>query len=563
MSRLTKSAEVDPVRADFRNFLFLIWKHLKLPDPTPVQYDIASYMQHGPQRLMVQAFRGVGKSWIAAAFALWSLHRDHNLNIVVISASKQRADAFTQFMLRLIDEVPVLQYLRPKDSQRRSMICFDVGPAKASQTASVTSVGIYGQATGMRADILIPDDIEVPNNSETVVQREKLSERVKEFDAILKPSGRIIYLGTPQTEDSIYRELGARGYDVRVWPIRYPEAKQLDSYAGTLAPMIANQKDSAGRSTEPSRFTDIDIAGRELSYGRAGFALQFMLDTRISDGDMYPLKLADLMVHPLDARSAPEKLVWCGSPEYVIDQLPCVGMRGDRYHRALVTPDTRHRDYTGCVMAIDPGGKGADETGYAVVAILHGLLFVHDVGGLKGYGNDTMTKLAEVASRYGVNHVVIEENFGGGMFGQLLKPVLAAVHPCTVEEVRHSAQKEKRIVDTLEPVVSGHRMVVNYSLIQKDYDSTLSLPPEKAQAYRLFYQMTRLTRQKGALVHDDRLDALAIAVAYWTEAMARDVDKAVNTARQKDIDKALRQFVKTVKGRSRDAKTVWARTGHE
>lgn len=115
MSRLTKSAEVDPVRADFRNFLFLIWKHLKLPDPTPVQYDIASYMQHGPQRLMVQAFRGVGKSWIAAAFALWSLHRDHNLNIVVISASKQRADAFTQFMLRLIDEVPVLQYLRPKD----------------------------------------------------------------------------------------------------------------------------------------------------------------------------------------------------------------------------------------------------------------------------------------------------------------------------------------------------------------------------------------------------------------------------------------------------------------
>ena len=27
--------------ADFRKFLFVVWKHLNLPDPTPVQYDIA------------------------------------------------------------------------------------------------------------------------------------------------------------------------------------------------------------------------------------------------------------------------------------------------------------------------------------------------------------------------------------------------------------------------------------------------------------------------------------------------------------------------------------------
>ena len=47
---------------DFRNFLFVVWKHLNLPNPTDLQYDIAEFMQHGPKRSVVMAFRGVGKS---------------------------------------------------------------------------------------------------------------------------------------------------------------------------------------------------------------------------------------------------------------------------------------------------------------------------------------------------------------------------------------------------------------------------------------------------------------------------------------------------------------------
>ena len=47
--------------ADFRKFLFVAWKHLNLPDPTPVQYDIAKNIQHGDKRMIVEAFRGVRK----------------------------------------------------------------------------------------------------------------------------------------------------------------------------------------------------------------------------------------------------------------------------------------------------------------------------------------------------------------------------------------------------------------------------------------------------------------------------------------------------------------------
>ena len=81
----------DPLN-DFRKFLFVVWKHLNLPDPTPVQYDIAKSIQHGKKRLIIEAFRGVGKSWITSAYVVWLLYMNPQLNILVVSASKTRSD---------------------------------------------------------------------------------------------------------------------------------------------------------------------------------------------------------------------------------------------------------------------------------------------------------------------------------------------------------------------------------------------------------------------------------------------------------------------------------------
>ena len=143
---------------DFRYFLCLIWHHLGLPEPTPVQLDIAAYLQHGPKRKVIEAFRGVGKSWITAAYVLFRLYHNPQLKILVVSASKERADNFSTFTLRLINDVPWLEHLAPKNGQRNSKISFDVGPAKPDQSPSVKSVGLFGQLTGSRADIIIADD---------------------------------------------------------------------------------------------------------------------------------------------------------------------------------------------------------------------------------------------------------------------------------------------------------------------------------------------------------------------------------------------------------------------
>ena len=143
---------------DFRTFLVMVWRHLNLPDPTPIQLDFANYLQSGPRRTVNEAFRGVGKSWIAAAFVVWKLRINPNLKFMILSASKDRADNFTTFCLRLITEIPILQCLMPKADQRCSKLSFDVGPAKADHAPSVTSKGIFSQITGGRADIIIADD---------------------------------------------------------------------------------------------------------------------------------------------------------------------------------------------------------------------------------------------------------------------------------------------------------------------------------------------------------------------------------------------------------------------
>lgn len=532
---------------DFRNFMYIVWKHLNLPDPTPVQYDMADFIQNAPRRAIIEAFRGVGKSYITAAFVVHQLLLDPQKKFMVVSASKQRADDFSTFTQRLILELPICQHLIATSEQRWSKIAFDVRPALASGSPSVKSVGITGQLTGSRADIIIADDIEVPNNSMTQMMREKLGEAVKEFDAVLKPEGKILYLGTPQCEMSLYNTLTERGYQMRVWTARYPSIEKAEkSYGERLAPTLWDAMHSSespldGNPVDPLRFDDEDLLERELSYGRSGFALQFMLDTSLADMDRYPLKLSDLMVMSIDNDKAPEKLVY-GVMKPISD-LPNVGLAGDKYYAPeAILGD--YIEYDGSVLVIDPSGRGQDETAYAVVKMLNGYLYVADCGGIQGgYDEATLTKLSNIAKEQKVNMVLIESNFGDGMFTELLKPFLRKIYPVTTEEVRHSKQKELRIIDTLEPVLNQHKLIIDPKVIQKDFDSVQHHPPEKAQRYMLTYQLTRITKDRGSLAHDDRLDALAMGVAYWVEQMAADVEMEMQERKNKLMMDELDKFV--------------------
>lgn len=521
--------QIAKAKEDFRVFIYMVWKMISLPDPTPIQYDIAHTLQNLPNdRFIIEGFRGVAKSFITCAYAVWTLWRDPQKKVEIVSASKDRADANAIFIKRIIYTLPFLAHLKARPDQRDQQNLFDVGPAVPDISPSIKSVGISGQLTGSRADLLIADDVEVANNSGTQTQRDKLNEAVKEFDAIIKPKGQIVYLGTPQNEMSLYNELQQRGYKCRIWTVLYPESlSEREFYGDRLAKIIANKYDEnpdlyAGKPTDPRRFDEEEIYKRRLSYGKAGFALQFMLNTNLSDQEKYPLKVQDLMIANLSLDEANLKWYWSNDRQLRINDLPCVALKGDYFYE----PQGRSSEvfeYTGTVMAVDPSGRGKDETSYAIVKYLNGYLFVLEVGGTReGYSDSTMRQLANKAKMYGVNEIVLESNFGDGMFSKLLTPVINAVHPCRITEVKNYAQKEARIIDTLEPVMMRHKLIVHKQVIIDDYQIY-----ENAPAYSLIYQMTRLSRDRGALAHDDRLDALCMAVAYWLEVMDRDEELGV------------------------------------
>lgn len=520
------------MKEDFVFFLFVLWKALSLPIPTRCQIDMARKLSAGDnRRFILQAFRGIGKSFITCAFVVWKLWNNPDLKFMIVSASKERADANSIFIKRIIDLMPQLQELKPKQGQRDAVISFDVGPAKPDHSPSVKSVGITGQLTGSRADILIADDVEVPNNSATQAARDRLSELVKEFDAILKPGGTIIYLGTPQNEMTLYRELEGRGYTTTIWPARYPlDRKDWQSYGDRLAPMLQAELEEDPESfywrpTDEVRFDDTDLKERELSYGKAGFALQFMLNPNLSDAEKYPLKLRDLIVADLDPASSPMVYQWLPNPQNKREDVPNVGLMGDSYH-TYQTVGSAFSSYTQKILVIDPSGRGKDETGYAVLYQLNGYIFAMEVGGMRGgYEDSTLEALAKIGRKWKVNEYVIEGNFGDGMYLELFKPVAARIHPAAVTEVKSKGQKELRICDVLEPIMGSHRLIVNAAAIVQDYQSAADKDGVRNPIYSLFYQMTRISRERGALAHDDRLDALAIGVQFFVESMAKDANK--------------------------------------
>ena len=541
---------INALQGDFKLFLQALWEQLGLPSPTRAQYAIADYLQHGPKRLQIQAFRGVGKSWITGAFVLWTLFNDPERKIMIISASKERADNMSIFLQKLIIETPWLNHLQPKsDDSRWSRISFDVH-CSPHQAPSVKSVGITGQLTGSRADLMILDDIEVPGNSMTELMREKLLQLCTEAESILTPKSdsRIMYLGTPQTTFTVYRKLAERNYRPFVWPARYPRKDKFSQYEGLLAPQIQEDVDKGVEewTCTDDRFDNDDLIEREASMGRSNFMLQFQLDTSLSDAEKFPLKMADLVVTSVNPTKAPDSVVWCSDPSNVIKDAPTVGLPGDYFYSPMQLSG-EWTPYTETICSVDPSGRGTDETAAAYISQKNGFLYLHEMRSYRdGYSDDTLLDILRGCRKFGVTKLIIETNFGDGIVCELFKKHLQQTNQAIdIEEVRANVRKEDRIIDSLEPILNQHRLICDRSVIDWDYNSNKDEAPELRLLYMLFYQMSRMCREKVAVKHDDRLDCLAQGVKYYTDAMSISAYESIKIRKREEWDSILQDFLES------------------
>lgn len=514
------------VKEDFRNHLYFCFKYLGLGEPTRIQYEISREIQEGANDCILAAGRGTGKSTITACIASWEWLRDPNLTFLVLSNTQSKAIDFVSQARKILSVVPYCQHLMPRDIDKDNALGFNIAVrSKFTQDLSCAARGITGQITGLHADRIVLDDIEVSGKNETPLGKEALLKKLAELESIRNKGSRVIFLGTPHYQDSVYNVL-KESYPMIKYPAEMPDPS-IPYEIEDVAPWILDLGLEPGKPTQPERFDDELLADRKAKIGPSHYALQYKLVTSLADMDKYPLKLRDLLVYDVDPNVAPTRIIWQGLN--MMHGIPMHGISGD----AVMEPmhiSSEYMPYQHTHMAIDTSGRGTNETGICIASVMSGTVFIHKLIGLEGgYDEVTLKKICKLVNQYSIPLIRIESNFGDGMFTKILAPVLAnnCPHQVGIEEFKVTGHKEKRIIDILEPVMASHRLVIDREAI-KDHENQI--------------QITRLHRGKGALKNDDRIDALSHAVAFYRDHMAVDKTKATEDMKRKEWEKTVKNW---------------------
>lgn len=571
----------------FPVFLTRVWEHLGLPSPTRAQLEIAHRLQFGydsreakildaatikrlldePREDIIRAFRGLGKSYVTAAFVIWCVARNpRDEKILVVSATSGKAKEFVAQVKGIMASLPMVRWLLQGDREtgavrRDEAEQFDVSGASLSQSYSIAARGITGQITGSRATKLIADDIEIEKNSITEDARARIVNIIRsDFVPITKTEhgkGDIIFLGTPQTEESVYNVLVVEmGFRCMCIPVRFPSPDKLKNYTmmttgrvpiDILAPYLRGLFDdgelSYGTPTD-TRFDQDELIKIEAK-GLSAFALQYMLDTSLSDAERYPLKLHDLIVMATNPTLAPRVVQWGphNDRRNIIKDIPNMGFSGDYLMRPLFLSEEWAK-YDGIMIYVDPSGRGKDETAWAVLAQMNGIIYVLWIDGVVGDPAEAQRLIALDAKKWGAKEVVVEPNYGQGIWVLAFQPILEKLYPgqCVVKESEWAkGQKEPRIIDTLEPALASHRIVINEAILRDDLK-------RDERAYSLMYQLTHITRERGALQHDDRVDSLAGGVAYFMQSLAADTRTAARAQKDAEMEQLTQAFEDSLNG---------------
>lgn len=564
----------------FQEFAYVGMQYLgfKLSE---IQMDIAHYMQYGSSKRMVQAQRGQAKSTLAALYCIWLLIQNPTYRILIVSGGERQASDVALLIQRIIMQWHILCWMRPDVSKgdRNSVAAFDLHYSikGIDKSASVSCVGITANLQGMRADFLLADDVETQRNSMTQTEREKLLLLTKEFGAICI-KGDIMYLGTPQTKDSVYRSLPARGYDVRVWCGRYPTDEELERYgAGVqIAPMIMQRlladpslqtgggvDGTRGHPTDPAHINEQILQEKELEYGSEGFSLQYMLDTTLSDALRTKIKISDMIVLDCAYDRVPEQLEWLGATSNVFKGHTEYSKDFTMYNAVGVSEVLIPFEHK--IMTLDPAGSGGDEVSFAIGGATNSFIYLLSMGGFAGgMSENNINKILLKMVQTGTKVLDIEQNMGHGTVGMLIQSQLSTTidrirreEPSAIEFINESGltrvellnalqgigiteyyvttQKERRIIDTISPVTRRHKLVIAVNAIMDDIMYCKQHQSEKRKQFSGLYQLGNITYDRGSLVHDDRADCVQRLVEVLKGHLSKDAEKAAKKRVEADI----------------------------
>jgi hypothetical protein len=454
--------------ARFAEFLWL-WNHQHNEATPALHLDMANWLQArleaGDRRLLLMAFRAAGKSSVVGLWCAWLLYRCPNRRILVLAADQALAGKMVLNVRRVVEQHPLCAPIRPHPAEEWAADRFTVRRRGAPRDPSMLARGIMANFTGSRADVIVADDVEVPNTADSVTKRAELRARLQEAGFVLTPRGTMLFIGTPHTEDSIYLDPGK--------PV---PAGAGPPFLADCTRLVLPVLDQHGRSLWPERFPPEAIDALRRRAGPSRFLSQMMLEPMQPDAARLDPALLVRHDHaPLLHNGNGSAILRIGATRMVSVSAfwdPALGLPGRGDASVLA------------VLFVDAAG------GYWLHRVAY---LTHDPVSEEAAAAQLCRQVADIVAELLLPAVMVEGNGIGRFLPGLLQQELAQRRlRCEVRMHTSTRAKDERILGALEPVLAARALHV--------HDSVFATP---------LIQEMRDWRAGARGQRDDGLDALA------------------------------------------------------
>lgn len=164
------------------------------------------------------------KSHMVATWAAWIITRHPEVTILYVSATAELAEtqlyAIQNILASTVYQRYFPEYINPQEGKREkwSQRKFTIDHLKRKQEgirdATVSTAGLTTNTTGWHADIIIADDLVVPENAYTEDGREGVMKKSSQFTSIRNAGGFTMACGTRYHPSDIYATWKSQEYDV-------------------------------------------------------------------------------------------------------------------------------------------------------------------------------------------------------------------------------------------------------------------------------------------------------------------------------------------------------------
>lgn len=454
---------------DFPTFVAL-WNRVEGRTIPDIHINISRWLEAGwcghDRRMLLLAFRNSGKSTLLALFITWALAENPSLRVLILAAEQSLAEKLAANARALIERHPLAAAIRSGRKEAWAADRYTVTRPGVVRDPSVLARGLMANITGAHADLIIADDVEVPNTAGTADQRTALRRRLAELDFILEPGGGLLYAGTPHSFYSIYAD------EPRV------EAGEEEAFLNHFNRLIVPVVNVDGASAWPERFPSTEIDAIRRRAGPNRFRSQMLLQP----------------VNPEDGRLDPALLKsYVGELDY-----------SEAQTRSRLTIDGVEMISASCWW--DPAYGAHAKSDRSVVAAvfqdreggywLHRVLYITASAEME---EDAATAQCRAVAHFLAEHhlpsVTVEANGLGAFLPGLLRKALAETGVAAAVRQAHSKQsKDDRILAAFDaPLAAG---------VIRAHESVLKTP---------FIPELREWRP-GRNGRDDGLDAVAGAI---------------------------------------------------